>query len=235
MLKEETCGIVASSAMLKGLDPDQCQTFIEHGRLHYAERGSFLFQQGEPATSFFILTAGRVRLTRIATDGSQVILNYFGSGDGIGIIVALSGLDYPAFAEVLADTSALSWDRETTRTLMIQVPQLALNSMEMMANRFAMLQGQYLEMATQRVEQRIALTLLRLVRQFGKRVEDGVQIDMPLSRQDLAEMTGTNLFNVSRILSKWEQEGVVRSGRKRVVLCKAHALIQLTEGAAAET
>jgi CRP-like cAMP-binding protein len=104
-----------------------------------------------------------------------------------------------------------------------------------MANRFATLQGQYLEMATQRVEQRVALTLLRLVRQFGKRVEDGVLIDMPLSRQDLAEMTGTNIFNVSRILSSWEQEGVVQTGRKRVVLCKAHALIQLTEGPAAET
>ena len=234
MLREEICTVVASSAMLKGLSPDQCQTFIEYGRPRQAERGAFLFRQGEPASFFFILTEGRVRLTQIAPDGNQLILNYFGPGDGIGVIAALSELDYPAFAEVLDDTAALSWDRETTRKLMIRIPQLALNGMEMMAKRFAMIQGRYLEMATKRVEQRIALTLLRLVRQFGKRVEDGVLIDMSLSRQDLAEMTGTNLFNVSRILSRWEQEGVVRSGRKRVVLCKAHALIQLTGGAAAE-
>ena len=86
------------------------------------------------------------------------------------------------------------------------------------------------ELATQRVEQRVAITLLRLVRQFGKRVDDGVLVDIPLSRQDLAEMTGTNLFNVSRILSKWEQDGVVRSGRRKVVLLKAHELVQLIEG-----
>lgn len=235
MLREEIRKVVSSSAMLEGLDPEQCQTFVEHGRMRHAERGSFLFQQGELATTFYILIKGRVRLTRIALDGSQVILKYFRPGDGIGIIVALSKLEYPAFAEVLEDSIALSWDRETTRRLMIQIPRLALNGMEMIANRFASLQGQYLEMATQRVEQRIALTLLRLVRQFGKRVDDGVLINMPLSRQDLAEMTGTNLFNVSRILSKWEQAGIVRTGRKQIVLCKAHALILLTEGASAET
>ena len=142
MLREEICGIVASSPMLQGLDADQCQTFVEQGRPRQAKRGTFLFHQGEPATSFFILTEGRVRLTRIATDGSQVILNNFGPGDGIGVIVALSKLEYPAFAEVLKDSAAISWDRETARRLMIQIPQLALNAMEMMANRFAGLQGQ---------------------------------------------------------------------------------------------
>jgi CRP-like cAMP-binding protein len=102
--------------------------------------------------------------------------------------------------------------------------------MELVAKRFANLQARYQEVATQRVEQRVAITLLRLVRQFGKREQEGVLIDMALSRQDLAEMTGTNFYNVSRILNKWEQNDVVGLGRKRVVIKNAHALVVIAEG-----
>jgi len=222
--------IVGSSAMLAGLSPEDGRKFIECGRERRVKKGTLLFHQGEPAEAFFILTEGRLRLTQITPNGDQVILNYFEPGDGVGIIAVLSEINYPAYGEVVKDSAVLCWDRATARQLMLQIPRLTLNGMAMMAGRFARLQKRYQEMATQRVEQRVANTLLRLVRQFGKRVDDGVLIDMVLSRQDLAEMTGTNLFNVSRIISRWEQDGVVRTGRKRVVLLKAHELVQLIEG-----
>ena len=228
--KKKLIEIVGSSALLKGVSPDESRKFIERGRERRVQRGALLFHQGEPAEAFFILIEGRLRLTQITPNGDQVILNHFGPGDGVGIIAVLSEIDYPAYGEVIKDCVVLCWDRATARQLMLQFPLLALNGMEMMAGRFARLQKRYQEMATQRVEQRVAITLLRLVRQFGKRIDDGVLVDMPLSRQDLAEMTGTNLFNVSRILSKWEQDGVVRCGRKKVVLLKAHELVRLIEG-----
>jgi len=230
MLTDNISEIVESSPILANLTPVETQMFIDQGRQRSVKKGAYLFQQGELASSFYVITQGRISLVQLTSDGHQIILNYFEPGDGMGVIVALSEMPYPASAEVLEDSVVLSWDRETTRRLMLQIPQLALNGMEMIAGRFARLQGRYLEMATQRVEQRIALTLLRLVRQFGKRVDDGVLIDIPLTRQDLAEMTGTNLYNVSRILSKWEQAGTVRTGRKQVILCRAHDLVILTEG-----
>jgi CRP-like cAMP-binding protein len=83
--------------------------------------------------------------------------------------------------------------------------------------------------ATERVERRIAHALLRLVRQAGRRVEAGVEIDFPLSRQDVAEMTGTTLHTVSRTLSAWESQGIVESGRQQVVIRKPHALVAIAE------
>ncbi len=230
MLAKEITEIVASSPFLAGLEPAEIHTFIEQGRLRHAQEGAYLFHQGDFADTFYILSEGRVRLLQLGPDGNQVTLSYFGPGDGLGIIVALSEMPYPASAEVIEDSTTLSWNRYTTQEMMLQMPQLALNGMELIAGRFAQLQELYFEMATQRVEQRIALTLLRLARQFGKRIEDGVLIDMSLSRQELADMTGTNIYNVSRILSKWEQAGIVRTGRREVTLCKAHQLILLTEG-----
>jgi CRP-like cAMP-binding protein len=76
---------------------------------------------------------------------------------------------------------------------------------------------------------------LRLAQQAGRKVEQGVEIDFPISRQDIAEMTGTTLHTVSRTLSGWEQQGLVESGRQRIVLCDPHKLFQLAERAPGET
>ncbi len=82
---------------------------------------------------------------------------------------------------------------------------------------------------TDLMERRVAHALLRLVRQAGRWVETGVEIDFPLSRQDVAEMTGTTLHTVSRTLSAWESQGIVESGRQQVVICKPHALVAIAE------
>ena len=91
------------------------------------------------------------------------------------------------------------------------------------------------EMSTQQVEQRVANALLRLAKQAGHKVEHGVEIDFPISRQDIAQMTGTTLHTVSRILSGWESRGLVESGRQRVVLREPHKLFILAEQSPGES
>jgi CRP/FNR family transcriptional regulator, nitrogen oxide reductase regulator len=87
------------------------------------------------------------------------------------------------------------------------------------------------EMSTEQVEQRVAHTLVRLSRQSGRTVERGVEIDFPISRQDIAQMTGTTLHTVSRILSGWEQAGLIESGRQRIVLREPEKIFALAEQA----
>jgi CRP-like cAMP-binding protein len=84
-------------------------------------------------------------------------------------------------------------------------------------------------MSTQQVERRVAHALLRLAKQAGRKVDDGIEIDFPISRQDIAEMTGTTLHTVSRTLSAWEQQGLIESGRQRIVLRDPHRLFGLAE------
>jgi len=230
MSDPEIVDIVSRSPLFHDVTPKARDAFIANGRLHQAAQGAFIFHQGEPADVFYIIISGEVKLLQVTPEGEQVILHYFGSGDGLGIIVVLGSMDYPASAQAVEECQLLAWDWETARQLMLQYPQLAFNGMELVAHRFANLQHQFQELSTQRVEQRIALAVLRLVRQFGKKIPEGVLIDMPLSREDLAQMTGTNLYNVSRILRRWEQAGFVNIGRKRVVLCQPHELVLISEG-----
>ncbi len=86
-----------------------------------------------------------------------------------------------------------------------------------------------IELSTQQVEARLAHALLRIARQAGRKVENGIEIDFPISRQDIAEMTGTTLYTASRILSAWEQKGLVEGGRQRIVLRDPHGLFAISE------
>ena len=105
-----------------------------------------------------------------------------------------------------------------------------MNAIGVIGGRLEELQARLQEVATQRVERRIASTLLRLANQSGRRTEAGVEIPFPISRQDLAEMTTTTLHTVSRTLSAWDAEGIVESRRSsHLVIVKPHRLVAIAE------
>ncbi|MBW1802986.1 MAG: winged helix-turn-helix domain-containing protein, partial [Deltaproteobacteria bacterium] len=92
-------------------------------------------------------------------------------------------------------------------------------------------QDRYLEVCTKNVDQRIARTLLRIMRGAGSKTRSGIQIDIPLSRQNIADYSGTTLYTVSRTLSAWEKVGRIKSGRERIMITDPHALVQFSENA----
>ena len=153
----------------------------------------------------------------------------FGELSPEAIIAALENTVYPLAAQAVEDCRALAWDSTTLERLMERFPRLAINGLRLVSQRWHELEERYRELATERVERRVAQTLLRLVRQVGQKVEGGVLIDLPLTRQDLAEMTGTTLYTVSRILSRWEQEQLVETGRERVLIRFPHGLARIAE------
>ena len=121
-------------------------------------------------------------------------------------------------------------------TLSIGDPlELSVTALGTLGSRIQEAHARLREMSTEQVEQRVARAILRLASQAGRRVEQGVEIECPLTRQDIAEMTGTTLHTVSRILSRWEQEGTVASGRQRITIRKPHALVSGDEVRLGET
>lgn len=111
--------------------------------------------------------------------------------------------------------------------LMERHSRLALNALKFVAGRLHELQVQYRQLATEKVERRIARALLRLVQQAGRSIESGVLIDLPLSRDDIAQMTGTALYTVSRIISRFESDSLLKAGRQRVVIRNPHGLLKV--------
>ncbi len=211
------------------LSAAQAQEVLGAARQRKVQRGGFFFQQGDQASALFLLLTGRLRILQVTPDGQQVLLRVITPGELFGGIAVLNNTDYPASARAVEDCTALAWNRVTLARLMEQHPHLAINALQVLADRMQSLQDQYRELATERVERRVARALLRLTRQTGRRVSAGVLIDFPLSREDLAEMTGATLYTVSRILSSWEREGLIEAGRQRIVIRFPHGLVAIAE------
>jgi CRP-like cAMP-binding protein len=123
----------------------------------------------------------------------------------------------------------MAWSTVQLRELAEKEPSISLNTMQLMHGYIIELQERQQALVSERVEQRIARILLKLAAQSGKKVEEGVLIDMPLTRQDVAEMSGTTLFTVSRTLNEWERNGLLKIGRERVVIIEPHGLVRIAD------
>jgi CRP-like cAMP-binding protein len=221
--------VLVQSQPLRGLQAADLEAMLQAASRCQVERDTFFFHQGDPAVAFYVLVQGEAKLTQVTPEGHQMLMRFARAGDCFGCIAALSNAVYTLSCQAVDDCLALAWDGETVARLMERYPRLALNLLELIAGYYRRLLGRYQELVTQRVEQRVACALLRLAQQAGQKVASGVLIGLPLSREDLAEMTGTTLYTVSRILSRWEHQGFLETGRQRILIRHPHALVAVAE------
>jgi CRP-like cAMP-binding protein len=229
MISENEFQLIGQVPPFQRLQPAELQVVRQSAWLRRVEREAYFFHQGDPATAFYILIEGQVKLTEVTAEGQQILVRFVGPGEAMGIIAALAKAVYPLSAQVVDDCLALAWGGEILEQLMERYPRIAIDGLRMVSQRWHELEERFRELATERVERRVAQALLRLVRQAGHKVDKGILIDLPLSRQDLAEMTGTTLYTVSRILSRWEQQNLVESGREQVLIRYPHGLARIAE------
>jgi CRP-like cAMP-binding protein len=222
--------LVAHLPLFAGFRPEELGEILGEARSVRYPKNSAVFEQGEDAHSFFVLLHGHVRASKTTPSGEQIVVRYVAPGETFGVATAIGLQRYPATATAVDDSVALLWPSAAWPRLVARFPALATNTLQSVGARLQETHTRVIEMSTQQVEQRIAHALLRLARQSGRKLEHGVEIDFPISRQDIAQMTGTTLHTVSRTLSGWEQRGLIESARQRIVLREPHKLFVLAEG-----
>jgi len=221
--------LVAHLPLFAGFDPETCETVLREAHSLRVAKGKAVFEQGEEVHAFFLLLHGHLRAAKMTPAGEQVIVRYVSSGEIFGVAQAIGLSHYPATAIAVEDSVILSWPVAAWIRLTAQFPLLGANTLKTVGGRLQEAHSRVVEMSTEQVEQRVAHALLRLADQSGRKSDQGVAIDFPLSRQDIAEMTGATIFTVSRTLSNWEQRGLIDSGRQRIVLREPDALRALAE------
>ncbi|HZH11117.1 MAG TPA: Crp/Fnr family transcriptional regulator [Microvirga sp.] len=221
--------LVAHLPIFSGVAPDDLTEILRDAQSIRYAKGTSVFQQDEEAHSFFVLLHGHLRVMKVTPDGQQVVVRFVTPGDLFGIAMAMARTTYPASAVAVVDSVALVWPSAAWPRLVAKHPALAVNTLQTIGSRLNDAHTRVVEISTQQVEKRVAHALLRLAQQAGRKGEDGIQIDFPISRQDIAEMTGTTLHTVSRILSGWEDQGLVEGGRQKITIRDPHKLFILAE------
>jgi CRP-like cAMP-binding protein len=222
---------ISRSRIFDGLTHDERTACLAEATTRQLRAGQPIARQGEPATDFCLVESGLLKLLQLTVSGQELIVRFVGPGEPFGGVVALEGAAYPVTALAVEATRVRMWSSAALLKLLQRFPQVRQNIMREMAAHMNDALTRVRELATERVGQRLAHTLLRLMRQCGRVTPEGVLIAHPLTRQELAELTGTTLYTVSRTLSRWESEGILRSINRQLLVQAPRRLETLSEEA----
>jgi CRP-like cAMP-binding protein len=216
------CPAAERPPLFAGMLPGDYSGISATARVKEFERGEMLYHAGDPVNRVILVTAGFVKITQLGNGGGEVILRFCGPGDVLGALNRDSATQHRTTAQAFRQCRALVWEARAFQALVERFPVLHENMVRILGEDLLELEVRFREVATEKVGPRVARQLVRLLEQIGRPVNGHVEVC--LSREDLAQMTGTTLFTVSRLLSAWEARGMVKPRREAVTVCDVASL-----------
>ena len=210
--------------LFSGLSEHEQREFLAAGHPRLLKAREQLGAQGDPAGFVALVQFGHLKLGQINTEGAETLVRFIGPGDVYGAIALAPQKLFPVSAIAVEPSRVVVWPRASLLAFVDRIPQIKSNLFEEITRRMSGVLGAVQELATERAPQRIARALLRLAEHGGTRTADGVRIVHPITRQDIAELTGTTLFTVSRLMSRWESDGLLLTGRGAVTIADPEGL-----------
>lgn len=218
-----------SSSLFRRVAPEDRQRLSSVAHVRAYGRGDVIFREGDPSEAFYTVIAGRVKIFKVLPSGKEVILEIFGAGDPLGAIAAYEGRPFPASALALEETTCLVLPRGAFFALLEQNPSLVRGLLSGMTQRLVELTNRVAELSGGRIETRLARLFLKLADSTGRPDRGGIFIAMPLSRQELADLTGTTIETCIRIMSRWGKQKVLLTEKDGFLLTDRAALEHAAE------
>jgi CRP-like cAMP-binding protein len=190
-------------------------------------RHEAIFVEGQPTRHVLLIRSGSVKLTQLSQDGSEVILRMSGVGDIVGVLALSANSMHTCSAHVVERCTGFVWDAMKFEHILENNSIMRKNVTRILSDRLNELEERFREIATERVGTRVAHELMRLLKQVGKPLNGGIEVS--LSREELAQMTGTTLFTISRLMSEWETLGFLSPRREAVVVHDPQRLSEVGE------
>lgn len=218
---------LVDAPMFRGLSADDRMSLAPHVHTHAYQRGDVVFTEGDAADRLYLVASGHVKICRATPGGEELILCVFGAGDPLGAVAVYEGKPFPASAIALEPTVCLGIDREAYFDLLERSPTLVRGLLLGLTRRLVELTARLDDVTGGRVEQRFARFFLKLSGEVGRPRADGILIPMRLTRQELADLTGTTVETAIRIMSRWNKRRIVRTDATGFVVLDADALGRL--------
>jgi CRP/FNR family transcriptional regulator, nitrogen oxide reductase regulator len=190
----------------------------------------YVFREGDPAVWFCMVRSGRVKILRSTRGGRDVVLELLGPGEPFGGVAVIERRPYPASAQCTEASTIVKIPQEPITTLAERYPSIIREMALLIGRRLRAAHDAVESLASDPVEARLAATVLRLAEREGiPETKGGLALPFHLTRQGLADMTGTTVETTIRVLSRWLKRGLVREVDGRLVVPSVAALRALTE------
>ena len=204
-LNEDELAVIAGLAVERSLAP-----------------GEFVFWEEDASEWFYVVAEGRIKIVKHSSLGKEFILAFFGPGEMFGEVAVFEDKPYPASAQAVVETKVVGIQKKDFLSFLVQRPQVAVRIISVLGGRLREAHSRLKDLAGERVEQRLARTLLMLSSRLGS--------TLPFTRQEIADMAGTTTETAIRFMSRLKDGGVIRSVRGKTTIIDEAKLRLLSEG-----
>ncbi len=204
--------------MFSGLSEQELRFMVQRAVSRHFSPGEIVFGEGDPCSGLYVVAAGHLRIYKSSATGREQVLSIDGPGSSIAEVPVFDGGNYPASAAAVDRATLLFISKQDFQALCLAHPQVALKVLRVVGARLRQLVGIIEELSFTTVRHRLASLLLRLAQKEGQRTTEGVEVKLPANNQELASQIGTVRELVSRNLSRFQAEGLLRIDGRSVII-----------------
>lgn len=229
MDRTELAGELARLPHFSALGPELLSEVARGVRTLRFDAGAVVFSQGEPARAFFAVRRGAVKVYRMSPDGREKVLHTVRDGRTVAEAAVLSFGSYPAHCVVLEDgTELLEIEGGNLLRLFERDPRLARSMVSSMAIWLHGLAERIEELQVSSAGARLARYLLKLP---AKGTRDPLEVELPLAKKDLAAHLAITPETLSRLLRRWQDQGIADTRGKQILLLDSRVLTAIADEA----
>ena len=214
--------VLKQSLIFSVLSEDELAELFKLAIERRFETGEFIFWEEDAPDWFYVVADGRIKVIKHSSSGKELIIAFFDPGEMFGEVAVFENKPYPASAQAVTKTRVFGIRREDFLSFLTSRPQVALRIINILSGRLRDAQGRLRDLAGERVEQRLARTLLMLSSKLGS--------TLPFRREEIADMAGTTTETVIRLMSRLKDGGIIRSNRGKITILDETKLRLLSEG-----
>ncbi len=214
--------ILKNSSIFSSLNDDELDELVNLVTERNFMSNEFIFWEGDTADYFYIIIEGRIKVIKYSSSGKGFIIAFFGVGEMFGEVAVFEDKSYPASAQTVVDTRILGIKKEHFLSFLGNHPPVALSIISVLGGRLRDAQSRLKDMVGERVEQRLARTMLMLASKMGP--------TLPFTRQELADMSGTTTESAIRVTSRLKERGIITTVRGKITILDETKLTLLSEG-----
>ena len=210
--------ILARVPIFSGLSEEEVGFLVRRVVPRQFSPGEIVFGEGDPCSGLYVVASGCVRIYKTSAAGREQVLSLDGPGSSIAEVPVFDGGNYPASAAAIDHATLLFVSKQDFQALCLAHPEVTLKVLRVVGARLRRLVAIIEELSFTTVRHRLASFLLRLAQKEGQRTTEGVEVKLPANNQELASQIGTVRELVSRNLSRFQAEGIVKIDGRSVII-----------------
>ncbi|HHW01399.1 MAG TPA: Crp/Fnr family transcriptional regulator [Thermoanaerobacterales bacterium] len=218
--------ILKKIPIFSGLSDDELGKIKELVQTARFRKGAVIFQEGDPGEAVYFVKFGKIKIYKSDEEGREYIVHIFQEGDVFAEAVLLGGASYPASAEAVEDSIVGFIKNSDLEKLISQNLQIALKIIKIMAGRLRETQEQIRNLAFRDTYDRTACMLHKICLDYGQRTQNGIEVDLPFTRQEMAALVGTSRETVTRVLSDMKKNGIIDMTRQKIIVLNEKKLMR---------